>query len=223
MAKRLVLPAAALLPLLASCSHWFVSGVPQTDRSRPVALVETTGGIEFGATTEFGILTLGRSAAAGPCRVHYFLGPTPMIEDGRLEATGSAFTLARIDLETQPLRVLDRPLTPDDSLLAMWTPDGTEERVVEVTLAREEGVDGDVLQDPGEALPQGAAVLLRTPHGLRFCGLVAARATVDNHRTYYPFAGVDRLREMLAVPATFPRNERVRYRPDDISVMDVSK
>lgn len=212
--------------LLASCSHWFFSGSPQTDRTRPIALVETTGGIEFGATTEFGVLTLGRSAAAGPCRVHYFLGPTPMVEDGRLEATGSAFTLARIDLETQHLRVLDRPLTADDDLVAMWTPDGTEARAVRVSLAREEGVDGDVLHDPGEALPQGAAVLLRTPQGLRFCGLIAARATVagsGRERTYYPFAGIDRLREMLAVPQTFPRNEKVRYRPDDISVMDERK
>lgn len=222
MGRRFVLPAA-LLPLLTSCSHWFVSGVPQTDRTRPVALVETTGGVEFGATTEFGVLTLGRSATAGPCRVHYFLGPTPMIEDGRLEATGSAFTRAKIDLATQHLRVLDRSLTQDDELLAMWTPDGTEERAVSVTLAREDGVEGDVLQDPGEDLPQGAAVLLRTPHGLRFCGLIAARATVDGQRRYYPFAGVDRLREMLAVPATFPAHEQVRYRPDDISVMDVRK
>src|SRR5262245_34707430 len=96
--------AVALLPCLSGCSEWFFSGESWIDRTRPVALVETTGGIELGATTELGVLTLGRSATDGPCRVRYFLGPTPMVETGTLAAASDTFTRAEIDLKTQLVR-----------------------------------------------------------------------------------------------------------------------
>ncbi|MFO0275767.1 MAG: hypothetical protein ACK533_00665, partial [Planctomycetota bacterium] len=83
-----------LAPLLSGCATWFFSGEDRIDRSRPVALVETTGGVEYGATTEFGVLPLGRTATSGPCRVHYFLGPTRVIESGTLDAAGGMHVAA---------------------------------------------------------------------------------------------------------------------------------
>lgn len=209
--------------LLPGCSVWFFSGETWIDQSRPVALVETTGGVEFGAATEFGVLTLGRTAQSGPCRVHYFLGPTPIVEDGELAGTGSLFTRADIDLKTMALRALDHAPTTGDRLVAMWTPDGTSTRTVRVHLAKEPGVEGDALLDPGEPLPVGAAVLRQhADAGLQFVGLVAGLAQVRDggaERNYYVFAGVDRIREMLAVPAVHPRDAAPKYRTDDISVM----
>ena len=220
---RCHLLAAMLLPLLPSCSVWFFSGESWIDRSRPVALVETTGGIEFGATTEFGVLTLGRSAATGPCRVHYFLGPTPLVEDGELTSTNSLFTTAEIDLKTQAIRALDHSPAPADELMVMWTPDGTTTRSVRVQLAREDGVEGDVLIDPGLELPAGATLLLRArDDSLQFAGLVAGKASLDGGgagHAYYVFAGVDRMREMLAVPKQHPVDYTPKYRVDDISVL----
>ncbi len=213
----------ALAPALSSCSAWFFSGVPKVDRSRPVALVETTGGVEFGAATEFGVLTLGRTAVEGPCRVHYFLGPTPIIETGALTAVGGGFVRAEIDLKTQHARAVDRPLLPDDELVAMWTPDGRSERTVPVALATTEGVRGDALAAPAEPLPTGAAVLRKAEDGnLHFVGLVAGRAIVDGGPaagTYYVFAGCDRLREMLATPQSHPVDVVPKFRADDIRVM----
>ncbi|HZN40655.1 MAG TPA: hypothetical protein VFD82_17760 [Planctomycetota bacterium] len=211
--------AALLLPVLPGCSVWFFSAEPKVDRTRPVALVETTGGIELGATTEFGVLTLGRSAASGPCRVHYFLGPTPLVEDGELKATGSLFTRAEIDLKTQALRALDRGPAPERELLVMWTPDGVSTRSYAVQLAREPGVEGDVLVDPGVELPAGATVMQRnTEHELQFAGLIAGKVTLGSGaaRSYYVFAGVDRMREMLAVPQQYPVDLVPKYRLDDI-------
>ncbi len=220
---RLIRIAAvpALLLALPACSAWLFSGYERIDRSRPVALIETTGGVEFGATTEFGILTLGRSAVDGPCRVHYFLGPTPLIEDGEVAATGSVFYLAEMDLKTQHLRALDRSPTSGDALIAMWTPDGVETTTVDVTLATGEGVQGDVLADPGRTLPPGAALFVREAGQLLFVGLVAGVATVEgngDNKRYYPYAGIDRLRELLAVPELHPSDTATRFRPDDISV-----
>lgn len=213
-------PIACLL-LLAGCSSWLFSGDERLDRSRPVALVETTGGVEFGATTEFGVLTLGRTATAGPCRVHYFLGPTPVIERGELAAATSTFTRATIDLKTQLLRALDHTPGADDRLVVMWTPDGRTTRALPVSLARAPGITGDVLADPGEELPAGATVLCVGEHGYLFAGLVAGRATLDQgpaQGRYYVFAGVDRVRELLAIPQRHPVDLEPHYRPDDIIV-----
>lgn len=216
----LVLPP---LLCLQSCAWWFFSGGPTVDRTRPVALVETTGGVEFGATTEFGLLTLGRTAKEGPCRVHYFLGPTPLVEDGEILSTGSMFWRAQIDLKTQAVRVLDRPPLPDDQLVAMWLPDGFTVQEVPVRLAAGDGVEGDVLQDPGRELPAGAAVFAETPDGLRFVGLVSARARVPRagggDAVFYTFAGLDRVRELVAIPQPWPVDYRAKYRPDDIIVL----
>lgn len=213
-----------VLPLLAcgSCASWFFSGLPAVDRSRPVALVETIAGAEPGATTELGVLTLGRAATSGPCRVHYFLGNSPVVDDGHIEPAGGPFHRAAIDLRTQHLRILERPLADDDAIVVMHTPDGLAVRESSARLFRELGVTGDVLDAGGADLPAGAAVLVHGPDGLRFCGLVSARAeltTPHGSRVLHTFAGVDRIRELLAVPEPYPTDYRARYRPDDIIVL----
>ncbi|HEB51673.1 MAG TPA: hypothetical protein ENI87_00300 [bacterium] len=221
---------ASWLPCLllsSGCSTWFFSGIGARDewidRSRPVALLETTGGVEFAATTEYGILSLGRTAVSGPCRVHYFLGPTPLIETGELRAAGGLFTEAVIDLKTQLVRCLDRSLTADDDLQVMWTPDGQSVERVSVALATGEGLAGDLLRDPGVELPAGATLLCRGPRGdALFAGLIAGRATVHDGPAkgrYYVVAGPDRVRELLAVPRKWPIDLEPKYRSDDISVM----
>jgi hypothetical protein len=211
-----------LAPLLSGCATWFFSGEDRIDRSRPVALVETTGGVEYGATTEFGVLTLGRTATSGPCRVHYFLGPTPVIESGTLDPAGGVFTRATIDLKTQAARANDRPLRPEDELRVMWTPDGQRERSVRVALARADGVRGDVLAAPDEPLPTGATVLRLAEDGKwQFAGLIAARASLAGSASdgeYYVFAGLDRIRELLARPERHPIDVTPKFRADDIRV-----
>ena len=214
---------SALLATLPSCAEWLFSGQRRVDRSRPVVLLETTGGVEYGAATELGVLSLGRTAKSGPCRVHYFLGPTPIIESGTLHAATQTFVHAEIDLKTQLARILDRGLRKDDDLWVMWTPTGEAVETVAVELARREGIDGDILRDPGVELPGGATLLCRGPRGeALFAGLIAGRATVESGPSkgrYYVVAGVDRMRELLAIPERFPRDLAPKYRADGISVM----
>jgi hypothetical protein len=215
--------ALLLLPL-GGCGTWFFSGNQWVDRSQPVALVETTGGIECGATTEFGVLTLGRSATSGPCRVRYLLGPTPMVETGELQAAGGVFYRADIDLKTQQLRALDRAPHAEDRLRVMWTMDGWHTESVAVRLAStttDGGIRGDVLADPGVALPAGACVLCEKDDddGWLFAGLIAGAAVDETSgERFYVFAGVDRLREMLAIPTPHPQDFEPKYRPDDVPV-----
>lgn len=211
----------AACALLASCAQWFFSGRPEPSRMRPVALVETTGGVEFGATTEFGILTLGRTAATGPCRVHLFLGENPIIEDGAISAATPTFCRADIVLATQSIRILDRPLQDGDELVAMYTPDGSS--LVEVPVARAAGMGatGDLVDADGTELPAGAAILLEGNEGYRFVGLVTARAELTQEgstRTFHAYAGLDRLRELAAVPVPHPVNTTWDHRPDGVLI-----
>lgn len=219
----------ALLGLLVlpGCSAWFFSGESWIDRTRPAVLVETTGGVEFGVTTEFGVLTLGRTAVEGPCRVHYFLGQTPLVESGTLGAAGGMFTSADIDLKTQAVRCLDRAPVAEDRLLAMWTADGITTTTVPVQLAQLPGVEGDALAVPAQPLPAGACILrVGDDDTVQFVGLVSGKATFthsDRITECYVFAGVDRVREMLAVPRQHPTDQAPRFRPDDITVMKAVK
>ena len=52
---RLLRAAPFGLFLLSGCSVWVFSGESWIDRTRPAVLVETTGGVELGAATEFGV------------------------------------------------------------------------------------------------------------------------------------------------------------------------
>jgi len=225
MRCKVAAPVLALTALLVlpGCAAWFFSGEHWIDRSQPVVLLETTGGVELGAATEFGVLSLGSTATDGPCRVHYFLGPTPVIESGALRRVSERFVHAEIDLKTQMARALDRSPEADDELWVMWTPDGKQVEQVRVDLASGKGLAGDVLRDPGVELPGGATLLCRGPKGeAMFAGLIAGIATVDAGPAagrYYVFAGVDRVRELLAIPHKFPVDLAPKYRNDDISVM----
>jgi len=223
--------STAVAPLLAftalmtlpSCAAWFFSGEEWVDQSRPVALLETTGGVEFAAATEFGVLSLGSTATEGPCRVHYFLGPTPIVESGVLRKASANLIKAEIDLKTQLAPALDRSPLADDELWVMWTPDAQQVREVPVELATGAGLQGDLLRDPGVELPGGATVLCRGPKGeSMFVGLIAGVAEVDAGPAagnYYVFAGVDRVREMLAIPRDYPVDLVPKYRADGITVM----
>ena len=166
-----------MLGLLGGCAYAFFSAPnPLPDRSRPVARIETRGGVELGATTEYGVLFLGRTATEGPCRIHYFLGPTPVVEDGTVESTGSSYYRAEMDLKNQSIRVLEREVEPGDSLVAMYMA-GFDVQTVDVSLSQDPEVDGYVLSWPGASLPAGAAILLRTPEDdYRFVGLVSGEA-----------------------------------------------
>lgn len=188
------------------------------DRGRPIARIETRGGVEFGATTREGILFLGRTAQSGPCRVHYWLGPTLVVEDGYIESAGGTLYRARIDLQHQNVHLLPRDLTRADSIVAMlFSPGGVTE--VPVQLAGQGQIDGEVLADPGRSLPPGTGIFVRAPDGdLLFAGLVSAELRLGSQRLI-AFAGPNRLRETLLTPELFPMPPSPKHRPDGISIV----
>ncbi len=218
----MTIPLMTLTALLPGCAYWFFSAAnPMPDKSRPVARIETLGGVEYGATTEYGILFLGRTATEGPCRVHYFLGPTRVVEDGAVVPTGGYSARAEMDLKNPSIPILDREVQAGDTLVAMYMA-GLDVQTVSVSLAQDPAVEGDVLDWPGQPLPAGAAVLLDTPDGYRFIGLVSGEAVLQrdgDSKRFVLFAGSNQMRDMLLVPERYPTEERIVHRPDDIIVI----
>jgi hypothetical protein len=224
-------PSAALLGAgllftgLASCSAHLFSGVPAIDRSRPVALIELRGSpARLGATTSEGVVFLNDAEATGPCRVHYFLGPDLVVDDGTVEKVGGVYHRAAIDLKTQAVPVLTRELVATDQLLAMVLR-GRDVEVVDVQLANDAGVEGYALQWPGRPLPAGTGIFTygsgHLADELTFVGLANGMATLagDGAPTrYITFTGPARMREALATPRPIFHKREVIHRPDGISV-----
>ena len=208
--------------LLSGCTQTLFSGVPQPDHSNPVMLVETTGGVEYAAGTDAGVLFLGRTATEGPCAVHYLLGPTPMVDDGVIEPAGGVFRRAAIDLRVPFAHLLPRPLRTDDDIRAMWL-EGYTVQSVPVRLARGDGLEGDLLEWPGQSLPAGAGLFVPTSgNHWAFAGLVSGEATLEQPRStrrLLTFAGYDRLRDMLATPRSHLRTPEIKYRRDNIQIV----
>lgn len=206
-----------LLAALPACTQFFAS-VPMPDNSRPVARIETRQGVEYGAATTEGLLFLGRNASSGPCRVHYFLGATPVVEDGDIVPFGGVYSRADIDLKHQRAPLLTRDLRADDELVALLHTGLDAERVA-VRLASDARVEGDALADPGRSLPLGTPLFVDQPDGLAFVGLVAGSATLADGSRFWLFTGIERMREALATARPHPKRENVKHRPDDITVI----
>lgn len=219
MTRLLWIPLATLL---TGCSYWFFSAPnPLPDKSRPVARIETRGGMEYGATTEYGILFLGRTATEGPCRVHLFLGPTPVVEDGTVIPTGSYYARADTDLKNASTPILERELQAGDELVAMYMA-GLDVRAVDVSLTMDPRVEGNALTWPGESLPPGAAILLQTPDGYRFVGLVSGEAVLQDtsdSKRFVLFWGSNQVRDLALMPETYPTEERIIHRADDMIII----
>jgi hypothetical protein len=217
--------AALALALVPACTHGLFSGMPKPDHDHPVVWIETTGGVEHGVGTSDGVLFLGRTAQEGPCRVHYLLGPTPMVDDGAIEPAGGVFHRAVIDLEVPTAHVLPRAPEPGDDLQAMWL-EGSTVRRAAVRPARGEGLEGDLLEWPGIALPAGAGVFTRRGERWALVGVVSGHATLElagGSRRLIVLAGFERLRDMLATPRKHVRAPEIEYRPDHINVVRDAK
>lgn len=211
----------ALAVLSSSCTaHLLSRPNPQPSRLRPIAKIETTAGVEYGAATDHGILFLARTAQSGPCRVHYFLGDQRFVEDGVIEPVGGNFYRAAIDLEHQQAHFLGRDLTPRDPLIAMWIGDG-DVRETTLRLSNDRDITGDVANYPGLQLPIGTPLFVREGDQLMFCGLVSGEASLlrdGREQRFVLFSGPDRVREMLLTPRPDPEPREIKHRADGLPI-----
>ena len=217
-----------LLPLvLSGCSGHLFSGLPKIDRTRPIAKVEFRGHPpRLAATTSEGIVFLNEDKLEGPCRVHYFLGPTLLIEDGEIDGFGGPYSVAEIDLKTQRVPVLTREPLPSDQLVALVFEGPDDADWVEVEFANLPEAQGYVLKWPGKALPLGTPIFRiregRNAGDLQFVGLARGLARLRRGartETFITMTGPSHMRAALAAPKAMFRPRQVKHRPDDITVI----
>jgi hypothetical protein len=212
----LALSTLTVAALATGCTAWLFSGIPYPSHENPVMRIETRGGTELGAGTDVGVLFLARTAQEGPCRVHYWRGPTPLVEDGVVERWGGIFYRATIDLKHPFARFLDRELRADDKLKALLYARGAVE-VIELKRATDPAIAGDVVVWPGRDLPVGTGVFSEDERGLLFVGLIAGQIEVAGTR-YLVHTGVNALREAMMTAKPHAERRQVKHRPDDITI-----
>lgn len=210
---------------LSGCTAHLFSSTPTIDRSRPVALVDIRGqASKLAVTTDEGIVFLDKSTAQAPCRVHYFLGPDLIVDDGTIEPLSGVYSRATIDLKTQAVPALKRELTADDKLVALLL---VERKVVRVpvSLTKHTAVKGYAIDWPGQDMPEGTGIftnLTGVDKGkLAFVGLATGIAKLHSGGTetkFITFTGPARMREAMANAKPVFQKRKVIHRPDGITI-----
>ncbi len=222
---QLRLLACLLYLALSGCTTHLFSGDPKIDRSRPVAVVDIRGqASRLAATTDEGIVFLDKSTTETPCRVHYFLGPDLIVDDGIVEPLGGVYSRANIDLKTQAVPTLKRELTADDRLVALLLVGRNVVRL-DVSLTKHSAVKGYAIDWPGQDLPEGTGIFTHitgvNERGLAFVGLATGIAKLNiagDETKFITFTGPARMREAMANAKPVFQKHKVIHRPDGITI-----
>jgi len=112
MLQRLLALAVPLACLAAGCT-----GVRTL--SDPVLLVETSGGIELGASTDYGVVFLGRTAQSGRVHITAWFGDGPQTESSVIEPVGSGVFTAETEIRLPEVPMNFRELRAGDPVHVM--------------------------------------------------------------------------------------------------------
>jgi hypothetical protein len=212
---RPTLLGVLLLGALLLCSSCHVQRIDPAEI--PVVRIQTTGGFEHGVSTQIGVLFLGRTASEGPAKLQYWLGPTPMIETGQVEAIGGSIHRIRPEVPIPSVPVTLEPVRPDEELVLMGIQDQIPWRLP-VQLAQDEVVRGTVLRYPaGLRLGPdsvGLGVFRETDAGFALVGLVKGVAQKSDDTRFLLFAGIGELRDAFARSGRAVEQLEVEYRAD---------
>jgi hypothetical protein len=209
-ARRSILLAALAVQTLGlgSC----ISADPD-----PTVLVRTSGGVELGASTTYGVVFLGTTATSGEAEVVAWFGDGPELEPSLVESIGGGLYSVDVDIDL-PAVPMSFDLPDTSTPLEIRGRDAAGPWVRTTRRADEPTATGLLLLVPDEPLPpasSGAGVYLRDRRGqLRLIGLLAGRVQVID--SAYPSAAP---RERLAAigPTDLWRlvsYRRNRHRPD---------
>ncbi|MFQ5507197.1 MAG: hypothetical protein ACE5F1_20695 [Planctomycetota bacterium] len=213
-------PALVLLLLLAACA-----APPLPSSAMPVVGIQTPGGHELGVSTEDGVLFLARTAKAGPAKVLYFLGPSPLIEAGRILGVGGSIHRVELEVTIPSVPISFDPVQKGEELLLLAL-SNEEPWSAWVRVADSPFAEGTVLEGTGLGLRGehvGAGVFRSTSAGLSMVGLIKGVARFENGPDYLLMAGLPELRLAFVQPETAVPRQEVRYRDDGLRVYRVRR
>lgn len=217
MDRPLSAPAAALIAALlaAACAG-------TRTQADPTLLIRTTEGIELGASTDYGVLFLGRTARSGEIEVVAWFGDGPSVEASVIEPIGEGLFTAETEIRLPAVRLGFREPRPGDELLLV----GRTERgrwELPARVVHDPRVEGILLEVP-TGLPDradqiGANLLAFTgrraiPH---LVGLVSGKLVLEGEggrREYLTVVGPRDLWRLATHRRDHLRPKRWVYRED---------
>ncbi|MFT7668930.1 MAG: hypothetical protein ACI8X5_001630 [Planctomycetota bacterium] len=205
------------ISVLASCSGTrnFVD---------PIVQIKTSGGVELGVTTDYGIVFLGRTAQTGEIEVTAWFGDGPSIEDSTIEPIENSILYTaetEIMLPAVPMLFVDPPPGSDVAVMGR-NEDGSWLWISR--LKSDPRVMGLMMELPPEMEGRddqiGAGVfryLGDDPDRLQLLGLVSGRlrlSTDEGIREYATIAGPDVLWKLVTLRRHYLRRRPMIYRDD---------
>ena len=212
---RASLPLLPLL-LLAACSG-------TRTLSDPTILLRTSEGVELGATTEYGVVFLGRTAQAGELEIIAWFGDGPSVESSAIEPIGDGLFTAETEIRLPDVPLDFREPRPGEEVVIVGrTEGGRWERTVRVL--SDPRVDGVLLEVPPELRDRpdqvGAnvfRVIDEDEDRARLVGLVSGKLVLDTaegRREYLTMVGPRQLWRLAAHRKDRSRQRRWVYRED---------
>jgi hypothetical protein len=137
--------AAAFLPALPAFIGLLAAGCYGVRTlSDPTVIVETTAGTELGATTDYGVVFLGRTAQSGKIRITAWFGDGPQTESSVIEPVGSGVYTAETEIRLPWVPMSFRELRPGTKVVVIGRKRG-ELWTKEVTVRADPRVEGILL------------------------------------------------------------------------------
>jgi hypothetical protein len=188
----------------------------------PTLLIRTTHGIELGASTDYGVLFLGRTARSGELEIVAWYGDGPSVEASVIEPVGEGLYTAETEIRLPRVRLGFREPRPGEQLLLVGrTEAGRWESSVRVVQdPRVQGLLLEVPRDFPDRADQIGANLFQFS-GRRqipeLVGLVSGKILLEGEggpREYLTVVGPQQLWRMATHRRDLLRPTRWVYRED---------
>ena len=191
--------------------------------SHPTIVVHGPGGHELGASTDYGIVFLGRTARSGEIEVTCWFGDGPNIERTVVEPVGGGLYTADTEIRLPSVPIDFEDPQPGETLLLITRVGGDfwEEDVV---VRRNSAVDGILLTVDDDFVfvtNQVGAGIYRVPNGdrlrMRLVGLVSGSLRLETEagiQDYMTVVGPRDLWRLIARSRSPHEQKRWVYRDD---------
>jgi hypothetical protein len=191
--------------------------------SDPTLVIQTSGGLELGVSTDYGIVFLGRTARSGPVKVTAWFGDGPNIEKTIIEPVGNGLYTAETEIRLPVVEMtFDDPHPGEQLLVVGRTNEGPWDE--SVTVVEDQRVLGLLttiparLRNAPDQIGAGVYVLI-DPEGNRkkLVGLVSGRIVLQTgsaEREYLTVVGPTDLWRLVSHRLEPRHQRRWVYRED---------
>ncbi len=182
----------------------------------PVVWIQTTRGFEQGVSTEEGIIFLGRTAQKGPAKVSYLLGPSPLVEVGKIREGMGPLHFVDLEVSIPKAPISFRAPKPGEAL-SLILYDGGYPRILYTRVTDDPRVKGTALEIPSGYRPKpsdvGAGVFTQTQEGPALVGLLQGIAKLGG-KSWLLVAGRETWKTYFLKPTPSEQKKEVFYRAD---------